>query len=152
MGVSFGSNEGVRRAELLSRGSGRHYYPFPCLFQLLGSPCTLRPMAPSSSESASNGLSPHRPSLSPASKVISSPTPPTFKEPCVYIESESETEVAQPCPTLCDPLDCSLPGSSLHGILQARVLEWVAISFSRGSSRPRNRTQVSHIPGRHFNL
>ena len=43
-------------------------------------------------------------------------------------------EVTQSCPTLCDPMDCSLPGSSLHGILQARVLEWVAIAFSRGSS------------------
>ena len=51
-------------------------------------------------------------------------------------ESESESEVAQWCPTLCEPMDCSLPGSSLHGILQARVLEWVAISFSKGSSRP----------------
>ena len=65
---------------------------------------------------------------------------------------ESESEVAQSCPTLCDPMDCSLPGSSLHGILQARVLEWVAISFSRGSSRPRDRTSVSHVPGRRFNL
>ena len=42
------------------------------------------------------------------------------------------SEVAQSCPTLCDPVDCSLPGSSIHGILQARILEWVAISFSRG--------------------
>ena len=41
-----------------------------------------------------------------------------------------ESEVAQSCPTLCDPVDCSPPGSSVHGILQARVLEWVAISFS----------------------
>jgi len=49
-------------------------------------------------------------------------------------------------------MDCSLPGSSLHGILQARVLEWVAISFSRGSSWPRDRTWVSHILGRHLNL
>ena len=49
---------------------------------------------------------------------------------------------------LCDPMDCNLPGSSLHGILQARVLEWGAISFSRGSSRPRDRTQVSLSPGR----
>ena len=48
----------------------------------------------------------------------------------------------------CDPMDCSLPGSSVHGIFQARILEWVAISFSRGSSRPRNRTQVSRITGR----
>ena len=63
-----------------------------------------------------------------------------------------ESEVAWSCPTLCDPMDCSLPGSSLHGILQARVLEWVAISFSRGSSWPRDRTWVSHIPGRRFNL
>ena len=47
-----------------------------------------------------------------------------------------ESEVAQPSPTLCDPVDYSLPGSSLHGILQATVLEWVAISFSRGSSQP----------------
>ena len=45
-----------------------------------------------------------------------------------------ESEVTQSCPTLCDPVDCSPPGSSVHGILQARILEWVAISFSRGSS------------------
>ena len=47
---------------------------------------------------------------------------------------ESESEVAQSCPTLCNPMDSSLPGSSVHGIFQARVLEWVANSFSRGSS------------------
>ena len=63
-----------------------------------------------------------------------------------------ESEVAQSCPTLCDPMDCSPPGSSVHGILQARILKWVAISFSRGSSWPRDRTQVSHISGRCFNL
>ena len=56
----------------------------------------------------------------------------------------------QSCLTLCSPLDCSPPGSSIHGILQARILEWVAISFSRGSSQPRNRTQVSCIAGRFF--
>ena len=60
------------------------------------------------------------------------------------------SEVSQLCPTLCDPMDCSLPGSSVHGIFQARVLEWVAISFSRGSSWLRDQTQVSHIVGRHF--
>ena len=49
-------------------------------------------------------------------------------------ESESESEVAQLCLTLWDPMDCSLPGSSVHEIFQARVLEWVAISFSRQSS------------------
>ena len=47
---------------------------------------------------------------------------------------ESESEVAQLCLTLCDPMDCSLLDSSVHGIFQTRVLEWVAISFSRGSS------------------
>ena len=46
--------------------------------------------------------------------------------------------VAQLCLTLCDPVECSLPGSSLHGILQARILGWVAISFSIGSSQPRD--------------
>ena len=44
---------------------------------------------------------------------------------------KSEIEVAQSCPTLCDPMDCSLPGSSIHGISQAKVLEWDAIAFSR---------------------
>ena len=53
--------------------------------------------------------------------------------------------VAQSCPTLCDPMDYSPPSSSVHRILQAGPLEWVAISFSRGSSWPRDRTQVSCI-------
>ena len=65
---------------------------------------------------------------------------------------ESESEVAQSCLTLCDPMDCSLPDSSVHGILQGRILEWVAISFSRGSSRSRDWTWVSRIAGRRFNL
>ena len=52
--------------------------------------------------------------------------------------SECVTEVAQSCLTLCDPMDCSLPRSSIHGIFQARVLEWVVISFSRRSSQPRD--------------
>ena len=49
-------------------------------------------------------------------------------------------------------MDSSPPSSSIHGILQAKILEWVDISFSRGSSRPRDQTQVSHIAGRRFNL
>ena len=56
-----------------------------------------------------------------------------------------KVKVAQSCPTLCDPMDCIV-----HGILQARILDWVAISFSRGSSQPRDRTQVSHIAGGFF--
>ena len=65
-----------------------------------------------------------------------------------------EGEVAQSCPTLCDLVDWSLLGSSVHvsGLLQARILEWVAISFSRGSSWPRHRNGVSSIADRCFTL
>ena len=70
-----------------------------------------------------------------------------------FLKAEGkESEVAQSCPTLCDPMDCSLPGSSIHGILQERELEWVAISFSRASSQPRVWAQVSCIIGRHFTI
>ena len=51
----------------------------------------------------------------------------------------------QSCLTLCDPMHCSPPGSSVHGIFPARILEWVATSFSRGSSQPRDRTRISCI-------
>ena len=60
--------------------------------------------------------------------------------------------VAQPCLTLCNPRDCSLPGSSVHGTFQARILEWVAIPFSRGSSQARDQTQVSYIAGTFFTI
>ena len=63
-----------------------------------------------------------------------------------------DNEGAQSCPTLCDPMDCSPPGSSVHGILQARIVDWVTISFSRGSSQPRDQTQVSCTAGRHFTV
>ena len=56
--------------------------------------------------------------------------------------------LTQSCLTLYDPMDCSPPGSSVHGILQARILEWVAISFSRWSARPRERTCISCIGSR----
>ena len=56
------------------------------------------------------------------------------------------------CTTFFDPIDCNLPGTSVHGIFQARVLEWIAISFSRGSSQSRDWTQVSCIAGRHFTV
>ena len=64
---------------------------------------------------------------------------------CIYAESEVKVLVAQLCPTICNPMDCSLPGSSVHGILQAGTLEWVSISFSRGSSWLRDWMQVSCI-------
>ena len=73
-----------------------------------------------------------------------------FKVPsCIFMADRSflfvKSESAQSCLTLLDPMDCSPPGSSVHGILQARILEWVAIPFSRRSSQPRDQTQVSRI-------
>ena len=70
------------------------------------------------------------------------------------VASESKismtSEVTQSCPTLSDPIHCSLPGSSVHGIFQARVLEWGAIAFSRGYSQHRDRTRVFHNVSRCF--
>ena len=62
-------------------------------------------------------------------------------------EAKVKVLVAQLCLTLCDPMDCSSPGSSVHRVLQARILEWVAIPFSRRSSQPRDQIQVSCIEG-----
>jgi len=59
---------------------------------------------------------------------------------------------AQSCPVLCDPVDCSPPGSSVHGILQASILEWIAMPSSRGPSWPRDQTQVSCIAGGFFTI
>ena len=63
-----------------------------------------------------------------------------------------DSEVTQSCPTLCDPMDCSPPGSSIHGIFQARVLEWGAIAFFRRSSQPRDWTRVSCTVDRCFTI
>ena len=60
--------------------------------------------------------------------------------------------VTQSCPTLSNPSDCSLPGSSVLRVLQARILEWIAVPFSRGSSLSRYWTQVSYIAGRFFTV
>ena len=68
------------------------------------------------------------------------------------MKTELKLLVAQSCPSLCDPTDCSPLYSSVHGILQARILEWVASSFSRGSSRSRDQTPVFHIAGRYTAL
>ena len=65
-----------------------------------------------------------------------------FSFRCMYVSI-----VTQSCLTLCDPMDCSPPGGSSHGIFQTRMLEWVAIPYSRGSSWPRNWTWVCHIAG-----
>ena len=67
-------------------------------------------------------------------------------------EGSESLLVAQSCLTLCNPMDCGSPSSSVHGILQARILEWVAIPFSRESSQPRDWTQVSSNAGRFFTV
>ena len=72
--------------------------------------------------------------------------------PFLFITDSYWSNVTQLCPTLWDPMDCRPPGSSVHGIFQARILEWVAISFSRRSSWPRDWTWVSPIVGRHFTI
>ena len=59
--------------------------------------------------------------------------------------SSSACSDTQSGPTLCDPMDCSPPGSSVHGILQARIMEWAAICYSRGSSAPRDRAHISYV-------
>ena len=79
-------------------------------------------------------------------RIISAPSGSDGKESACNAGVKS-SEIAQSCPTLCDHMNCSLPGSSIHGTFEARILEWVAISFSRGSSWPRDQTQVSRIAG-----
>ena len=67
--------------------------------------------------------------------------------PTWLLDPSMKVLVTHSCLTLCHPMDCSLPGSSVHGIFQARILEWVAIPFSRGSCQPRDWTWVSQIAG-----
>ena len=75
--------------------------------------------------------------------------------PFLYFHACMCAKLLQLCPTLCDPMDCSPPGSSVHGILQARILEWVAMPSSRGSSHPMDRTHAGEpacpaLAGRFF--
>ena len=69
-----------------------------------------------------------------------------------FVWHESESEVTHSCPTLCNPMDCSLWGSPIHGIFQGKVLAWVSTSFSRVSSQPRDWTEVSCMAGRLFTI
>ena len=62
-----------------------------------------------------------------------------------YLSVCAHAKLLQSCLTICDLMDCSLPGSSVHEILQARVLEWVSLPFSRGSSQPRDQTEVFYV-------
>ena len=91
---------------------------------------------------------------SPALQEDSLPSEPLGKPWSVIRTQQVMCVCAKPLQgsTLCDPMDCSLPSSSAHGILMARILEWVAMPSSRGSSQPRDRTQVFHIAGRFFTI
>ena len=78
------------------------------------------------------------------------PNPPhmhihTYPHICVCVCAHLHVKSLQLCLTLCDSMDCSPLGSSVHGILQARILEWIAMLFSRGSSQPRDRTCVNYV-------
>ena len=99
----------------------------------------------------------HPPALPPSETAVYSsnlswgyPHISALLTPCVIARPEPRKKVAQLCPTLYDSMACSLPGSSVQGILQARMLEWVAFPFSRRTSPPGNQTQVSCIAGRFF--
>ena len=74
--------------------------------------------------------------------------PKAFSDKGYKYSLKIKVSVTQSCLTLCDPKDCSPPGSSVHGIVQARILEWFAIPFSRGSSWPRDQTWVFYNAGR----
>ena len=101
---------------------------------------------PSPGDLPNPGIEPRSPALQADSLPAQPPGKP-ITALCVWV-----CDVTQSCLTLCNPVDCSPPGSCVHGILQARILEWVAISFSRGSSQPRDQNQVSCIAGRRFIL
>ena len=100
----------------------------------------------------------HRPKASGEKEVIRAAVPQETKTwaPCPLLPWSTITHLScvcvhiQSCPTLCNPTDCSPPGSSVHGILQVGILEWIAIPFTRGSSLPRDWTRVSYIAGRFF--
>ena len=77
------------------------------------------------------------------------PTPIKSKINSIMFKANTSS-VAQSCPTLCGPMDCIPPSSSVHGIFQARIPEWLATSYSRGSSQARDQTQVSALAGRFF--
>ena len=112
-------------------------------------------LAPSSSEPGTEADWLGPPSF-PDKCLICTPTAPTFSLQPQGIPGDVHCAVpclvTQSCLTLCDPMHCSPPGSSVHGLLQERTLEWVAIPFSRGSSQPGDRTWVSCIAGRFLTI
>ena len=91
-----------------------------------------------------------RPAISSCRLVFSLKVKSTVNQSHDYTHSTAcaHAQLRQPCPARSDPTDCSPPGSSVHGTSQARILDWMVISFSRGSSQPRDRTHISCIVGR----
>ena len=96
------------------------------------------------------GIKPSSPALQVVDSLLSEPPGKPKNTRMGNLSLLQEVKVAHSCPTLCDPMDCSLSGSSVHGILQARIPKWVAISFSREYSQIRNQTGVSCIAGGFF--
>ena len=86
-------------------------------------------------------------SMSFSQIILPSPSPRESKSPFYMIFNTNDVKLLQSCPTLCESMDCSLPGSSVHGILQARKLERVTKPFGRGSSWSRDRTRISYVSG-----
>ena len=138
--TSGGQSIGASASALVLPVNIQDWFP---LGWLVGSPCSPR----DSQES----------SPAPQFRSINSSSLSLFYGPALayiydYLKNHMFVLVAQSCMTLCNPMDCSPPGSSVHEILQTRILEWVAISLSRGSSRPRDQTQVSSNPGECFTI
>ena len=141
--VPFGHSDGEHLDCLHSQAVFRSYFAFPPSFTstvgaappALPTPCQ---KAVGPVPGAMGGVSDEE----PGQASIGSPD----KSDVVVIK------LTQSCPTLCNPMGCSLRGCAVHWIFQATVLEWVAISFSRGSSQPRDRTQVSRIVHRDFTI
>ena len=108
------------------------------------------PKLDDSARASETAVSFSRPKASFTGQKQHSPVPFPDQAQANQLPSPERVLVSQSCP--CDPMDCSPPGSFVHGIFQVRILEWVVISFSRGSSRLRDRTQVSCIAGRFFTI
>ena len=137
VGTVVTPSSGVREQAGGSLAARPSYQPF------LRSPCT---PAKGRAAAASSGRGTPSPGVLPSTRPL-----PEFQVNTPVSELlPIRHSVAQSCPAPCDPVDCSPPGSSIRGTSQARVLEWVAIPFSRGSSQPRDQTQVSFIAGRFF--
>ena len=103
-------------------------------------PCTKKPLSSSTCYHSAWHYSLQGKQVRPACRTV---------QKC-YQRIKTRCVVAQSCPVLCDPGDCILPGSSVHGVFQGRVLEWVVISSSKESFPPRDRTRVSCIAGEFF--